>query len=185
MFGVRFISMCVRRTGVAGWISIVPVARTSARPSGPCPKTPNLSTGRLITCLLLLIASVLPAQTTKATERQVLRGHIPRAVTELHLQPVGQLSGSTNLYLAIGLPLRNQEELNNLLQQIYDPASPNYHHYLTPEQFTERFGPDRTGLPGSHRFREGQRVDGDRPASRSRPVGCERGRWQISRGFSI
>ncbi len=71
----------------------------------------------------------------------MLRGHIPRAVTELHLQPVGQLSGSTNLYLAIGLPLRNQEELNNLLRQIYDPASPNYHRYLTPEQFSERFGP--------------------------------------------
>jgi hypothetical protein len=62
-------------------------------------------------------------------------------VTELHLQPVGRLSGSTNLYLAIGLPLRNQEDLNKLLQQIYDPASPNYHRYLTPEQFTERFGP--------------------------------------------
>ncbi len=63
------------------------------------------------------------------------------AVTELHLQPVGQLSGLTILNLAVGLPLRNKEELNNLLQQIYDPASPQYHHYLTPEQFTERFGP--------------------------------------------
>ena len=63
------------------------------------------------------------------------------AVTELHLPPVSQLSGSTNLYLAIGLPLRNKEELNNVLQQIYNPASPDYRRYLTPEQFTERFGP--------------------------------------------
>jgi uncharacterized repeat protein (TIGR01451 family) len=63
------------------------------------------------------------------------------AVTELHLPPVSQLSGSTNLHLAIGLPLRNKEELNNLLQQIYNPASPDYRRYLTPEQFTERFGP--------------------------------------------
>ena len=116
-------------------------ARMSLRHFGPCPKTPSLSTGRLTTGLLLLIATVLSAQTTRAAERQVLRGHIPRAVTELHLQPVGQLSGSTNLYLAVGLPLRNKEELNNLLQQIYDPASPDYRRYLTPEQFTERFGP--------------------------------------------
>ena len=43
--------------------------------------------------------------------------------------------------LAIGLPLRNQEALTNLLQQIYDPASPNFHHYLTPEEFTAQFGP--------------------------------------------
>jgi uncharacterized repeat protein (TIGR03803 family) len=45
------------------------------------------------------------------------------------------------LNLAIGLPLRNQEALTNRLRQIYDPASPNYRHYLTPEQFTEQFGP--------------------------------------------
>jgi subtilase family serine protease len=43
--------------------------------------------------------------------------------------------------LAIGLPLRNQAGLTTLLQQLNDPASPNYRQWLTPEQFTERFGP--------------------------------------------
>jgi hypothetical protein len=43
--------------------------------------------------------------------------------------------------LAIGLPLRNQDQLDLLLQQISDPASPNYQQYLTPDQFTEHFGP--------------------------------------------
>jgi len=95
----------------------------------------------LTALLLILITAVLPAQTTRAAERQVLQGHIPMAVTELHLQPVGQLSGSTNLYLTVGLPLRNKEQLTNLLQQIYDPSSPHYRHYLTPDQFTKMFGP--------------------------------------------
>src|SRR5208283_2731808 len=45
------------------------------------------------------------------------------------------------LRLAIGLPLRNQEGLTNLLQRIYDPTSPDYHHYLSPAQFAEAFGP--------------------------------------------
>ena len=53
----------------------------------------------------------------------------------------GDLAGTNQLNLAIGLPLRNREALTNLLRQIYDPASPNYHHYLTPDQFTEKFGP--------------------------------------------
>jgi subtilase family serine protease len=35
----------------------------------------------------------------------------------------------------------HQEALTHLLGQIYDPASPNYHHFLTPEQFTARFVP--------------------------------------------
>ena len=59
-------------------------------------------------------------------------------------QPVGRLPGAQRLNLAIGLPLRNQQELDALLQQLYDPASPNYRRYLTPEQFTERFGPTET-----------------------------------------
>jgi uncharacterized repeat protein (TIGR01451 family) len=43
--------------------------------------------------------------------------------------------------LLIGLPLRNGPTLTNLLHDLYDPASPSYHKYLTPAQFTERFGP--------------------------------------------
>jgi subtilase family serine protease len=31
--------------------------------------------------------------------------------------------------------------LTKLLQRIYNPASPDYHHYLTLEQFTKMFGP--------------------------------------------
>ena len=70
---------------------------------------------------------------------QRLRGHIPAAVTRL--TPLGRENSAEHLKLAIGLPLRNQDDLTNLLQQLYDPASTNYHHYLTPEEFAARFGP--------------------------------------------
>jgi subtilase family serine protease len=83
--------------------------------------------------LFLSTSPILMAQT------QTLRGHVPEVLSRL--QSVGRLSSSTNLHLAIGLPLRNQEALTNSLQQIYDPGSANYHHYLTPEQFAARFGP--------------------------------------------
>ncbi len=86
--------------------------------------------------LLLLLAFGAASQ---AAGLQVLHGHVPAVVARL--QPIGRLPGTTNLNLAIGLPLRNQAELHDLLRQIADPASPQYRHYLTPEQFTERFGP--------------------------------------------
>jgi subtilase family serine protease len=57
------------------------------------------------------------------------------------LKPVGRLRATEKLHLTIGLPLRNQEALTALLQEIYDPNSPYYHQYLTPEQFTDQFGP--------------------------------------------
>ncbi|HUB66305.1 MAG TPA: putative Ig domain-containing protein [Candidatus Methylacidiphilales bacterium] len=61
-----------------------------------------------------------------------------------HLAPVGRLEGSQRLNLSIGLPLRNQEALANLLRQLSDPSSPSYRRYLTPAQFTERFGPSES-----------------------------------------
>ncbi|MDR3610639.1 MAG: S53 family serine peptidase [Ignavibacteriaceae bacterium] len=73
--------------------------------------------------------------------QQLLKGHVPAAVKKLGLKSIGQMDSNINLHLAIGLPLRNKEELTHLLKQVYDPASPNYHHYLTTEQFTAQFGP--------------------------------------------
>ena len=83
--------------------------------------------------LLCLSAAAQPAGS------QRLAGHVPAAVARL--RPAGALDGAAALRLAIGLPLRNREALTDLLGQIYDPASINYHQYLTPEQFAEKFGP--------------------------------------------
>ena len=80
-----------------------------------------------------------PATFAQNAPWQQLHGHVPAAVS--HLQPLGRVPATNHINLAIGLPLRNREALNNLLREIYDPASPNFRHYLTPEQFTEKFGP--------------------------------------------
>jgi uncharacterized repeat protein (TIGR01451 family) len=75
----------------------------------------------------------------EAQNMVALRGHVPAATARL--QAKGRVPATNNLSLAIGLPLRNEKALDSLIQQIYDPASPNYHHYLTPEEFTAQFGP--------------------------------------------
>ena len=89
--------------------------------------------------LAALTAMLLSSAAAQPPAMKTLSGHVPSVISRL--QAKGLLSGTNQLYLAIGLPLRNREALTNLLQQIYDPASPNYHHYLTPEQFTVQFGP--------------------------------------------
>jgi PKD repeat protein len=62
------------------------------------------------------------------------------------------------MHLAIGLPLRNQEALGALIKQIYDPASPQYHQYLTTEQFTERFGPTKEDYQAVMDFAKANRL---------------------------
>ena len=75
----------------------------------------------------------------QAAGRQMLHGHVPQGVASS--AALGRLAGSARINFAIGLPLRNEAELNELVKQVADPASPNFRHYLTPAQFTERFGP--------------------------------------------
>jgi uncharacterized repeat protein (TIGR01451 family) len=101
-----------------------------------------------------IAASVSQTSTARGQNppAQQLHGHIPAAVAKL--TPIGVEKGSERLQLAIGLPLRNQEELRNLLREIYDPASPNFRHYLTPEEFTARFGPTEEDYQAVRRFAE-------------------------------
>ena len=74
-----------------------------------------------------------------ATARQRLAGSIPAAARQRIAS--GRLPATNVLKLAIGLPLRNRAELEALLQQLYDPTSPNFRRYLSMEEFTGRYGP--------------------------------------------
>ena len=91
-------------------------------------------------CAWVVVSSAW-AGSKLVVSKQMLHSRMPEVVSALGLQSLGPLPSSMRLRLVLGLPLRNQEALSNLLAQIYDPASPNYHHYLTPRQFAERFGP--------------------------------------------
>jgi subtilase family serine protease len=79
------------------------------------------------------------AASAQTAPRQILHGHVPAAV--LRLTPNGRLPATTNLSLTIGLPLRNEAALNELLHQLYDPGSTNFHKFITPTEFAARFGP--------------------------------------------
>jgi subtilase family serine protease len=72
-------------------------------------------------------------------ELQSRKGHVPPAVKVL--KPISSVAGTKRIDLAIGLPLRDRGALTKLLEQLYDPASPLYRQFLTPEQFVQRFGP--------------------------------------------
>ena len=103
-------------------------------------KNKGLSSAGRIVAVICSIAFLLYAPpVVRGAGSQRLHGHVPRVVA--NLRSIGLLARTNHLNLAIGLPLRNQEVLTNLLRDIYNPASPHYRHYLTPQQFTEQFGP--------------------------------------------
>ncbi len=91
---------------------------------------------RLVIALALLVSGACPLY---GAGWRSLAGHVPKIVSSL--TPSGRLPATNELHLAFGLSLRNADDLNRLLEEIYNPASPNFHHYLTPMEFTARFGP--------------------------------------------
>jgi hypothetical protein len=88
--------------------------------------------------LLLAVQSIQPVQAVQ-TQFQTLRGHVPAAV--IGSQPIERLPQDKRLRLAVGLPLRDPAGLKAFLDDLYNPAGPTYHQYLTPDEFTGRFGP--------------------------------------------
>src|ERR1035438_7120316 len=93
---------------------------------------------RLAFIAIFAICFCLLASSAYAQQRQALKTEMSAPVGA---RLIGRLPSSQQLRLTISLPLRNEEQLNNLLQQLYDPSSPNYRHFLTAQQFTEEFGP--------------------------------------------
>ena len=103
--------------------------------SGCIRYTPRI---RPIVCLVFLL--MMPA--LAAAQTQSLLTHHMREVTRSGQAPfVGHLPATQSMSLDLVLPLRDQAGLESTLQGLYDPSSPSYRHFLTVQEFTEKFGP--------------------------------------------
>ena len=90
--------------------------------------------------LALGVALVLALSVSgQPVTEKILLGHVPPVVAQLKSN--GLLPATNRLHLTFSLPLRNQPELDDLIRQLYDSSSPNYRKFITPQEFTARFGP--------------------------------------------
>jgi subtilase family serine protease len=101
---------------------------------------------------VIMLASV-PArseripQTIDNTNLWRLRGSVqPRARAEFDRGTVDGSLPMEGMKLVFQLTPEQQSSLDMLLRQQLDPSSPNYHAWLTPEQYAERFGVSRSDI---------------------------------------
>lgn len=90
---------------------------------------------------ILCVFTLIFIAAAQAEQHSIMTSHVPAVVASGVAPLVGHVPSAQRLSLAISLPLRNEAELDDLLQQIYDPQSSNYHQYLSVEGFVARFGP--------------------------------------------
>ncbi len=72
---------------------------------------------------------------------QTLRNQVRAEVSSGRASLVRVMPLDQRMNVSIVLPLRNQANLDSLLSRLYDPSSPDFHHFLTVDQFTEQFAP--------------------------------------------
>jgi subtilase family serine protease len=79
------------------------------------------------------------ADAADAQEMIKLTGNHP---TDIVGKPTGRIAAGRMLTMTITLKVRDPAALQRLLAEQQDPSSPNYHRWLTPQEFSARFGPD-------------------------------------------
>ena len=98
---------------------------------------------RRISLLLLTVAAMLSVATMNSHAQSVLTHHVREATRTGEAPVSGRLPASQIMQLDVVLPLRDQAGLDAFLKDVYDPTSFSYRRFLTPTEFTERFGPSQ------------------------------------------
>jgi len=89
----------------------------------------------------LIVAAVFSVAALHVQAQNLLTRHVREAVRTGEAPALAEMPGGQTMQLDVVLPLRDPAGLKAFLQQVYNPGSPIYRQFLTPEQFTERFGP--------------------------------------------
>jgi len=130
-------------------------------------RTTSLLTARILPGLLMLtVLSAVSFTQTESTrisqtidngQLSQLRGNVsPLARSEFDR---GRVDGDMNMEgmkLIFSPTAAQQAALDTLLAQQQDRSSPNYHRWLTPEQFADRFGLSRSDLSTAANWLEAQ-----------------------------
>src|SRR5437588_1500862 len=95
-----------------------------------------------VTAILVIGTSLIAVHLSVRADlnsRVTLNGQFAPLVQQAHLLQTADANQQLNL--SIGLQVRNQADLDSLLQAMYDPQSTQFHQYLTPGEFNQLFAP--------------------------------------------
>jgi kumamolisin len=94
--------------------------------------------------LLGLIASGAHGSAAGAAKAMVRPQRLSPLAPPRNATTTGPVSKTGSIGLEIVLAPSHEAQLTSLLHSTYDPASPQFHHWLTPAQFAQQFAPTAT-----------------------------------------
>ncbi len=93
--------------------------------------------------VVMCSAMVLFVMGAQAQAQSMATRHVRQGVISGEAKFLNRLPETQTLRLDVVLPVRDQAGLDKFLQEVYEPSSPSYRHFLTPQEFTARFGPSQ------------------------------------------
>jgi subtilase family serine protease len=96
---------------------------------------------RRISVFLLSIASLVCLGVVQSGAETFMTRHVRQVTMNGQARLVGHLPANQIMQLDVVLPVRDQAGLDNFLADLYSSTVPNHRHFLTPAEFTEKFGP--------------------------------------------
>ncbi len=106
---------------------------------------PLLAAATLALALVLVAGSAPAASRTALGAASQMGGKEPQARAASNGAPLrlGPTDPSQRITLTLALVGQSQGALPGTIAAIHDPSSPDYRHYLTPEEYARRFGSPR------------------------------------------
>ena len=68
------------------------------------------------------------------------------AAPAVDLGPASSFAENAVVTVTVGLKLRNADQIDSLIESVYTRGAPEYHQFLTTEQFRERFAPTAASI---------------------------------------
>lgn len=93
------------------------------------------------TCGLSFAIAMAFGVTGAAHAAQFYTHHVRNAVSEFTARQLGSMPASQLMRIDVVLPVRDQAALDQFVANVSNPSSMLYRQYVTPQEFTERFGP--------------------------------------------
>ena len=98
---------------------------------------------RKVSVMLTIVGLLASTGIMVGQPKALMTAHVRSVTASGQIAALWHLPSIQVLQLDVVLPLRDQAGLNAFLVRLYNPSSPDYRNYLTPSEFTARFGPSQ------------------------------------------
>jgi len=101
----------------------------------------NIKLRGIISCLCIVLGlpCLATAQTAASAAGEFVANSVPKFITAA--KNLGPADTTEMMDVQVWLKPHNREELDALTEELYDPASPQFHNWLKPSDISSRFAP--------------------------------------------